>query len=139
MNYKIHILIICNNKSASCLHILYFALVRYTLYYGALICQPNLAKEMIRLEQVQNRFLSYVTYLLEIEDPHHDYLLIHSNINIPLLSILRSDTDLKFISSILNGALDVSEILSDMKLCVLSYSSRNHNLFYIPPHSTSYG
>jgi hypothetical protein len=56
-------------KSANCLRTLYFALVRSILEYGVIIWHPNLAKDVIRLERVQNRFLSYAAYLLEIDHP----------------------------------------------------------------------
>jgi len=92
-----------------------------------------------RLERVQNRFLSYAAYLLKIERPQHDYSQIRSKLNIPLLSTLRSEADPNLISSVLNGSLEVSEILSDVKLRVPSHNTRNHNLFHILFHTTSYG
>lgn len=126
-------------KSAICLRTLYFSLVRSILEYGAIIWHPYLARDLIRLERVQNRFLSYAAYLLNIEHPQHDYSLIRSKLNIPLLSTRRSEADFNFISSVLNGSLDVPEILSDIKLRVPSHNTRIHNIFHIPPHSTSYG
>ncbi|KAF0772530.1 Uncharacterized protein FWK35_00005615 [Aphis craccivora] len=66
-------------------------------------------KYVIRLERVQNRFLSYAAYLLIIEHPHHDYSQIRSKLklNTPLLLNRRSEADLNFISSVLNGSIEV--------------------------------
>lgn len=93
---------------------------------------------MIRLERAQNRFLSYVAYLLKTEHPQHDYSQIHSKLNTPLLSNRRSKADLNLILSVLNGSIEVVKILSIIQLCALSYNTRNHNLLHIPPHSISY-
>jgi len=74
-----------------------------------------------RLERVQNRFLSYAAYLLKIEHPKHDYFEILSKLNIPLLLTQLSEADLNLISSVLNGSLEVPEILSGIKnTCPLS-------------------
>jgi len=80
------------------------------------IWNPYLAKYVIRLERVQNRFLSYAAYLLIIEHPHHDYSQIRSKLklNTPLLLNRRSEADLNFISSVLNGSIEVVKMLSDM-------------------------
>jgi len=45
-----------------------------------------LAKDELRLESVQNRFLSYVVHIMKIEHPSHDYSLLSSILEIPLLS-----------------------------------------------------
>jgi len=128
-----------NTSSANCLRTLYFSLVRPILEYGAIIWHPYLKKHQNRLELVQRRFFHHAANLIKKEHPLHDYSLIHSNLNIPLLSTRRSDADIKFISSIINGTLDAPEILSDINLSVPSYGSRKHNLYYVPQKSTNYG
>jgi len=62
-------LIIRNTKmfsSVHCLRTLYLSLVRPILEYGMVVWHPYLAKDQLRLERVQNRFLSYVSFLLKI-------------------------------------------------------------------------
>lgn len=68
-----------NNFSfVSCLRILnYFSLTRSILEYGVTVWHPYLAKDLLRLERLQNRFLSYVVFLLKIDHPQHDYSTIH--------------------------------------------------------------
>lgn len=42
----------------------------------------NLAIDHFRLKCVQNRFLSYATYILKMDHPRHDYsLIVRSNLN----------------------------------------------------------
>jgi len=64
--------------SATCLRTLYFSLVRSTLEYGSVVWFPYLACDQLRLERVQNRFLSFIAFLLNIEHTPHDYNVIRS-------------------------------------------------------------
>ncbi|KAF0769188.1 Reverse transcriptase domain-containing protein, partial [Aphis craccivora] len=47
--------------------------------------------------------------------------------------------DHHFISSLLERSLDFSELLSSISFRVPSHSTRNHSLFQLPHHRTSYG
>lgn len=50
-------------KSTNCFRIFYFTIVRSILEYGAIIWHPYLAKDVIRLERVQNLSLMPHIYL----------------------------------------------------------------------------
>ena len=91
--------------SSTCLRSLYFSLVRSILEYGIVVWHPYLAKDQLRLERVQNRFLSYAAFLLKIVHPPHDYSSIRSSLNIPLLSSRRIEADLSFVTSLLNDQI----------------------------------
>ncbi|KAF0749829.1 Reverse transcriptase domain-containing protein, partial [Aphis craccivora] len=67
---------------------------------------------------VQNRFLSYSTFILKIDHPPHDYLSVGTSINIPTLASRRVDADLSFITSLLNSSIDVPDLLSSISLRV---------------------
>jgi hypothetical protein len=125
--------------SASCLRTLYFSLVRSILEYGGVIWHPYLAKDQLRLERVQNKFLSYASYILKINHPPHDYSLIRNTLKIPSLSTRRLDADSNFIFSLLNGFIDAPDLLSSISFRVPSHSARNHQLFAVPTHKTAYG
>jgi len=93
-------------SSARCLCTLYFSLVCSILEYGVVVWHPYLAKDELRLESVQNRFLSYIAHIMKIEYPSHDYALFSSILETPLLSSRRQDADEHFITSFLGGTID---------------------------------
>lgn len=124
--------------SVPCLRSLYFSLVRSILEYGIVVWQPYLARDQLRIERVQNRFLSYAAYIINISHPLHDYNLIRTSLNIPTLSSRRLDADIHFISSLLNGSIDAPDLLSSISFRVPVYPTRNHSLYYVPSHRTNY-
>jgi hypothetical protein len=126
-------------SSARCLCTLYFSLVRSILEYGDVVWHPYLAKDELRLERVQNRFLSYIAYIMKIPHPTHDYSLIRSSLGIPMLSTRRQDADERFITSLLGGTIDAPDLLSKICFRIPSFFSRNHALFQVPTHNTLYG
>ncbi|KAF0761231.1 Reverse transcriptase domain-containing protein [Aphis craccivora] len=126
-------------SSANCLRSLYLCLVRSILEYGVEVWHPYLAKNQLRLERVQNRYLSYVAFLLHIVHPTHDYSLVRQTLNIQTLSNRRLTDDINFVSSLLNGSLDDPTLLSSIQFRIPSYSTRNHTPLYIPSHSSNYG
>jgi len=84
-------------SSAICLRSLYFCLVRSILEYGVEVWHPYLAKDQLRLERVQNRYLSYVAFLLQIVHLAHDYSLVRQTLNIQTLSNRRFTADINFV------------------------------------------
>ncbi|VVC43216.1 Reverse transcriptase domain [Cinara cedri] len=135
-------LIIHNTKlfiSPRCLCTFYFALVRSLLEYRSIVWKPFLAKDQIRLEHVQNKFLNYVAFQFSIHHIPHDYTNMRQVLNIQTLSSRRDNADLEFISALLNGSLDVPDLLSSIPFRTPSHSSRTQSRFYISAHKTSYG
>ncbi|VVC28512.1 Hypothetical protein CINCED_3A025380 [Cinara cedri] len=117
-----------------CLCILYFSLVRSIFKYGVVVWSPYLAKDQLRLEHVQHRFLFYATYILKIDHPPHDYFLILNTLKIPLLSSRRLDADLAFIAHLLNGSFDVPDLLATISFRIPSYGTGSHRLFHVSTH-----
>ncbi|XP_025420824.1 uncharacterized protein LOC112690930 [Sipha flava] len=127
-----------NFTSIPCLHVLYFTLVRSILEYGIIVWHPYLAKDQLRLDRVQNRFLAYVAFLLKIPYPQHDYTSISSTLNVPSFASRRRDADISFITSLIKGTIDAPDLLSTISFRVPLYPTRSHSLFYIPTHLTNY-
>jgi hypothetical protein len=131
----------CNTSlftSPTCLRSLYFSLVRSILEYGTVVWHSYLAKDQLRLERVQNRFLSYAAFLLKIVHPPHDYSSIRSSLNILLLSSRRIEADLSFVTSLLNGTVDAPDLLSSISFRVPVHYTRNHSLYLVPSHRFNY-
>jgi len=63
-------------SSPICLLSLYFALVRSILENDVVVWPPYLAKDHLRLERVQHKFLSYAAFILKLPNPNHNYILI---------------------------------------------------------------
>jgi hypothetical protein len=65
-----------------------------------------LAKNQLRLDRVQNRFLAYVAFLLKIPHPQHDYTSISSTLNVPSLVSRLSDllSTISFVSLFIQPA-----------------------------------
>ncbi|KAF0715593.1 Uncharacterized protein FWK35_00034356, partial [Aphis craccivora] len=124
--------------SIPCLSSLYFSLVRSTLEYGIVVWQPYLARDRLRIERVQNRFLAYAAYVLNISHPLHDYSTIKSSLNVSTLSFRRFNADINFISALLNCSIDASDLLSSISFRIPIYPTRNHSLYYVLSHRTNY-
>jgi len=62
-----------NCNSPNCLLVLYNALVRSILEYGSIVWSPNTAADIPRIDRVQNYFMSFTGYCLNIPHPKYDY------------------------------------------------------------------
>jgi len=101
--------------------------------------QPYLVKDQLRLERVKNKFLNFIAFKMKIYHENHDYSGIRQVLNISTLTSRRAKADLDFLNSILNGSLDVPDLLAAIPFRVPSHSSRNQSQFYVLSHNTSYG
>ncbi len=128
---------------------LYTSLVRSILEYGAIIWNSSFVTMSTRIEAIQRKFLRY--YFRKIKWPFDTSLPYWKNlINLPpynerckiagleSLSDRRDNLCVQFISDILCGRIDNSELLSRLNLCVPSYSRRNYNPIYLESHRTTY-
>ena len=125
--------------SVNCLRSLYFTLVRSIIEYGVVVWHPYLARHQHKLEQVQNRFLSYLAFTSKTDVSPHDYVQLRKMFNIPSLSSRRTDIDVHFLTSLLNGTLDAPNLLAKIPFKVPTRGIRNLDQFYVPHHSTAYG
>jgi len=104
------------------------------------LCHPYLAQHQHKLEQVQNRFLSYLAFVTKTDvSPPHDYAQLRNMFNIPSLSSRSTVMDVRFFTSLLNGTLDAPNLLAVIPFKVPTRGTRNLDQFYIPHHSTAYG
>ncbi|KAF0768250.1 putative RNA-directed DNA polymerase [Aphis craccivora] len=90
--------------------LLYCALVRSILEYGAPIWNPYTKTYIDFIERVQNR----------------------SFLNIPALSSRREIADISFIYKLINGFTDDPDLLKCIPFTIPAYNNRSTSLFYIP-------
>ena len=76
--------------------ILYFTLVRPVLEYNSTIWNPHTQNLVYLIEKVQNKFLRYLMYKINIPTQNfdHDYPTVQSLVNILPLEARRTRQDL---------------------------------------------
>ncbi|XP_050520032.1 uncharacterized protein LOC126893661 [Daktulosphaira vitifoliae] len=126
-----------NFKSCNCLVALYSSLVRSTLQYGTLIWSPYTAVDKRRITKVQNRFLGFAGYTLNIAHPVHDYGPINEFLNLESLEYRRVKFGKYFIDRLLNGDIDALRLLEQLDILV-PFNTRFQCQFYLPLSSSNF-
>lgn len=111
-----------------------FALFTSLLYasileYGVIVWRLYLAKGQLRLLRVQNRFLSFDAFLLEIDHPQSDYSTVCTLLNIPTLTTRPIDVCFRFTHGLLEESLDTP---TSIDFHIPTYTSRHNALLHIP-------
>ncbi|VVC39544.1 Hypothetical protein CINCED_3A024441 [Cinara cedri] len=83
--------------------------VRSLLNYGSVIWHPYLARDQLRLERVQNKFLAYAALVLKLPDPCHDYTYLRKVLTGQSLQFRRSNVNQNVIVALIDGLLDAPE------------------------------
>ncbi|XP_050540316.1 uncharacterized protein LOC126904954 [Daktulosphaira vitifoliae] len=126
-----------NFKSRNCLVALYSSLVRSTLEYGTLIWLPYTAVDKRQITKVQNRFLGFAGYTLNIAHPAHDYGPINEFLNLESLEFRRVKFGKYFIDRLLNGDIDAPRLLERLDILV-PCNTRFQCQFYLPLSSSNF-
>jgi len=100
-------------------------MVRSLQEYGVFIWHPYFAKDQLRLEQVQNKFLAYAAFVLKLPDPCHDYTYLREVLIIQSLHSRRSNADQNFTTDLLDGLLDAPDIHLNTSFRVSFYNTHN--------------
>ncbi|XP_050534985.1 uncharacterized protein LOC126902005 [Daktulosphaira vitifoliae] len=127
----------CNEfHDVECLKTLYFSLVRSGLEYGSIIWSPFVASEIKKIESVQNRFLTCLSY--KLNKNRINYENFRDSLKMDSLLFRRQYLDIKWIYNLLNNKIDCPEILDKLPFNVPQLSLRNHSMFYIPTLAQNY-
>lgn len=123
------------------LKLLYCSLVRPQLEFASIIWSPFYSNRSALLEKIQHCFLRRISYKLgkPMSILDHDYDHVMKEINFLTLKDRRVLLDLVFISKIVNGSIDCSELLERIGLHVPGRTLRSNQLFSLEAHRTSYG
>jgi hypothetical protein len=125
-----------NFSSSYCLRVLSSSLVPSIMEYSVVVWHPHLSRDVLRMERVQIRFLSYAAFLLN--HPQRDYFLIRSTLLLPSLVSRQIKADHSYKTSLLNGSLDSLDLVSSISFRVPTHNTRIRCLFPLPHHHTSY-
>jgi hypothetical protein len=101
------------------------------LKYGTVVWFPYTLGDMQRLDQVQNRFLNFASYRLNIPHRPHDYSLICDIFNLKLLAERRIISYCNLINGLIEGTIDAPRLLDRLDICIPG-CTRFHGLFYLP-------
>ena len=115
--------------------LLYCALVRSIVEYGAVIWDLHTICDSLKLESVQRKFLRYQAKL-NIPCESHNYNLVALQVGLVSLAERKCILENKFLDGMLRGNIGTSELLSLISFRVLQHSPRFLAPFYIPFSST---
>lgn len=121
---------------------LFCTLVRSILEYASVIWTPTYAIHDQRIESVQKKFLLFALQNLFPRrqwDQLPPYQARLQLLNLQSLSTRRKITDLVFYYKLINGQLDVPNLLGQINLNTDINERRQDNLIRIPFHRTNYG
>jgi len=86
---------------------------------------------------VQNRFLNYAGYCLNIFHLSHDYQPINDVLRLDSLASRRQTHGYRFIRGLLKGQIDVPRLLEVLSIQIPN-STRSQETFYIPTSRTNF-
>lgn len=125
-----------NCSSMSRLRVLYSSLVRSIMEHGVVFWHPHLASDVLRMERVQNIFLSYAALLLKINLSQRDYnTLIRSRLhpsNSNLSMVVVSKQIICSSHGLLDGPNGSPDFPSTISFRVSTHSTRNTTFSNFP-------
>lgn len=126
-----------NNIDA--LKTLYFSLVRSKLEYGSLIWSPVYAKYNLMVEQVQRKFLKFLSFKEDNSYPERgiNNELLLQRFNFDSLQKRRDMQAVILLFKIINGNTKCPSLLEQFNFLVPRISTRSSTCFYLPAGRTN--
>ncbi|KAF0736594.1 Uncharacterized protein FWK35_00021647, partial [Aphis craccivora] len=109
-----------NFDNPKCLSVLYNSHIRSLLEYGVVIWAPYTMSNMLRLDRVQNRFLSSqdTASMLHTLLMSHDYSKINDLFKFKSLSEPHIIYSCCFLPSLIDGKIDAPRLLERLSICI---------------------
>lgn len=127
---------VCRNcrdfSNAKTLIILYLSLIRSRLEYCAVVWSPIYNIYILDLENVQRRFLKFVSYFVDGVYPDRgiDNNLLLMRFDVQSLQVRRNSLFLKFLYGLLHNKIDCPFLLCQLNFKVPRLESRSTDVFY---------
>jgi len=126
-----------NFSSANCLLALYKALVRSVIEYGSVVWSPYTAVDISRIDRVQNCFMRFAGYCLNIPHEPHNYRPVSQALRLDSLSARRDNFGIAFIQRLIEGRVDAPRILGELSFRIPS-NTRLQNTFYTSTNKSNF-
>lgn len=123
---------------AKTIKIIYCMLVRSILEYASQIWNPCYDKYVLRIEQIQNKFIKFLCFTQKIKYKSSDYLILCKKFHLLPLSFRREIADITSLLSIANNTIDCPELLVNLKFNVPNRFVRFNPPIHIPLVNTNY-
>lgn len=125
-------------NKAKTFKILYCTFVRSVLEYVSQVWNPRYDKYVMRIEQIQKKFVRYLCYRLKIPYTSDEYLNLCKKFHLLPLSTRREIADITYLLKIMSNSIDCPELLNKIKINVPYKPIRFNPLLSVPSVSTNY-
>jgi len=113
------------------------ALVRLVIEYGSVVWSPYTAVDICRIDRVQNCFMRFADYCLNIHHTPHDYRPVSQAIRLDSLLATCDNFGITFIQRLIEGRVDAPRILGDLSFCIPS-NTRLQSTFYTSTNKSKF-
>lgn len=131
----------CEFTDIYALKTLYCSLVRSVLEYAAPVWCPHYTTQILAVERIQRKFIRFALRQLPWNDPVNlpPYADRCRLIDLETLSSRRVKMQRLFVFDVLQGNIDCSVLLEQVRFNVPSRRFRSSSLLTVPQHRTNYG
>jgi hypothetical protein len=116
----------------------YCSLVRSICEYGSIIWSPYQSGHKHKIEEIQHKFLRFLSHKCSIIREPHSYTPLLTFLNIETLEQRRLRLELYFAYKLLTGLIDCPEFLCRFSFHSPSRNSLTKNTFYLNTEVTNY-
>lgn len=119
--------------------LLFFAFVRSSLEYGAIVWSPHYNLHIRHLESVQRRLLKYLSFRVDgvyppVGFPHSELLARHK---VETMQDRKIRSQIIFLYKLLRNDIDCTTLLEQINFTVPRLESRTQSTFYLPRSRTN--
>ncbi|KAL1446175.1 hypothetical protein WDU94_003691 [Cyamophila willieti] len=119
-------------KNIDTIKTLYNAYVRSLLETNSSVWSPQYECHIRSLEQIQHKFLHYLSYKQKIPILDHDYIEIMKKNKMINLEDRRYILDASFLLKIIKNIIDCPQLLEKIQFRINNRSTRNLDTFNVP-------